>query len=948
MPTYAVVRRKLSLAVSATLFAALASALALPPSAHADTTSTAPSALAIGDNTYGQLGAASSVASSVTPTAVSLPAGTDLVQVAAGQYDSYALTRAGGVLAWGRGSSGALGDGNTNDAAAPVPVQLPTGVVATKIAAGNGFALALTSDGKVYAWGDDSTGELGNGTLSNTGSATPVQVQFPASATVTDLSAGQDFAVALTSLGTVFAWGDNNTGQLGDGTTTMRTTPYPTNIPGGSAVSSVAAGADDAYAVTGGGSVLAWGAGTAGQLGNGGQTSSAAPVYVTLPSGVSVRTVAGGGGYALAVTTGGGLLAWGGGGNGDLGTGNAANQLTPAPVPFPTGVVISSATAGSGFSAAVTASGAEYAWGLNSYGQLGDGTSTTRLAPVAVAVPNGVRVQSASAGGQHQLLLTPLPPTVTHVSPAVAPTAGGTSVTLAGTGFSGATTVRFGTAAATINSVSPTSITVTAPSGAAGTVDIQVTTLAGTSPVTTVDRFSWIGRSASIVGWGSDQWEQLGDSGTAQTVPAPVRAVTVASKVVPSSVALGQLAGYGISSTGAVYAWGDNSYGELGNGTTTSSATPVKVALPAGVVVTAVTASDYDAYALTSTGQVYAWGYNQEGQLGNGTTTTSDSPVLVHLPSGTKVAQVSAGSSQALARTSTGKVLGWGYNADGELGNGTTDGADVPTAVHLPSGVTITQIAAGYYHSLALTSTGRVLAWGYNFFGGIGDGTTITRLSPVYVALPSGVTPTQIAAGYLFSSIRTSTGAVYDWGYNNYGQVGVGTSTQIEATPVKAQLPSGVSISRIVDLYYGVDALSSTGKGYAWGYNGYGDVGNEGVGANVLAPTAISLPIGLKVGTIAGYGDSSFATVVSTAPAVSSISPTSGSHTGGTKVTITGSDLTGATSVKFGTTSAKFTVVSSTTVTATSPAHAIGAVAVRVTTPNGTSATSATTTYTYK
>ncbi len=719
MPTFANVRRKLPVAVSAMTLAALASVVATPRAAHADTPPTPPAALATGDNTYGQLGAGSSATSTQTPIAVSIPAGTDVVQVAAGQYDSYALTRAGGVLAWGRGSSGALGDGNTNDSAVPVPVQLPAGVVATKIAAGTGFALALTSDGKIYAWGDDTTGELGNGTQSNTGSPTPVQVSLPDSATVTDISAGEGFAVALTNLGAVFAWGDNGTGQLGDGTTTMRTTPVGVDVPGGSAVTSVGAGADDGYAVTGAGGVLAWGAGSAGQLGNGGQTSSAAPAYVTLPSGISVRSVTGGGGYALAVTTSGGLLAWGGGGNGDLGTGNTANQLTAVTVPFPTGVVISSATAGSGFSAAVTSSGADYAWGLNDFGQLGDATTTTRLSPVAVAVPNGAYVKSASAGGQHQLLLTPPPPAITHVSPAVAPTSGGTSVTLAGTNLAGATAVRFGTTVGTINSTSPTSITVTAPAGTAGTVDLRVITPSGTSTVTPADRFSWVGRSVSIVGWGSDQFDQLGDGSSTLSVPAVERAKAVGNTVVASSVTLGQLAGYGISSSGAVYAWGDNSYGELGNGSTTSSATPVKVSLPSGVVATALTAGDTSAYALTSTGQVYAWGDNTEGQLGDNSLTASDVPVRVQLPSGIKIVQLSAGYAQAFARTSTGKLYGWGYNSDGELGDGGTTWAMVPTAVHLPSGVAITQVAAGYYHALALTSAGRVLGWGDNYAGGV-------------------------------------------------------------------------------------------------------------------------------------------------------------------------------------------------------------------------------------
>ena len=145
----------------------------------------------------------------------------------------------------------------------------------------------------------------------------------------------------------------------------------------------------------------------------------------------------------------------------------------------------------------------------------------------------------------------------------------------------------------------------------------------------------------------------------------------------------------------------------------------MKVKLPAGTKVTAVAAGGYYSLALTSTGAVLAWGYNTDGELGNGSTASSDVPVKVKLPAGTKVTAIAAGGyldrsrrdtagpGHSLALTSTGAVLAWGYNADGELGDGDTTNSDVPVKVKLPAGTKVTAIAAGELHSLAVTSPAR-------------------------------------------------------------------------------------------------------------------------------------------------------------------------------------------------------------------------------------------------
>jgi alpha-tubulin suppressor-like RCC1 family protein len=167
----------------------------------------------------------------------------------------------------------------------------------------------------------------------------------------------------------------------------------------------------------------------------------------------------------------------------------------------------------------------------------------------------------------------------------------------------------------------------------------------------------------------------------------------------------------------------------------------VKVKLPTGTKVTAIAAGLDHALALTSTGAVLAWGWNPNGQLGDGGTKNSDVPVKVKLPTGTTVIKIAAGNDHSLALASTGAMLSWGWNLYGQLGNGRSVQSDVPVPVELPAGTKVTKIAAGDFHSLVVTSTGGALAWGYNSRGQLGDGRYgggANSNVPVQVKLPGG------------------------------------------------------------------------------------------------------------------------------------------------------------------------------------------------------------------
>lgn len=345
-------------------------------------------------------------------------------------------------------------------------------------------------------------------------------------------------------------------------------------------------------------------------------------------------------------------------------------------------------------------------------------------------------------------------------------------------------------------------------------------------------------RTVALLAWGANNEGQLGD-GTTTNSHVPVK-VKLPKGITVTDMAAGSGHTLAVTSTGSVLAWGDNSNGQLGDGTTTSSDLPVKVKLPQGTKVTAVSGGNLHSLALTSTGAVLAWGYNTDGELGNGTTTGSDLPVKVMLPQGTKVTMIAAGTSTSLALTSTGSVLAWGSNADGELGNGNTTDSDVPVKVKLPKGTKAIRVAAGSEGGLTLTSTGSVLAWGSNTEGQLGNGTTTSSDLPVRVMLPKGTKATLVVAGGFHSLALTSTGTLLAWGFNLNGELGDGNTTNTDL-PVKVKLPKGTKVRGLAGGANYTVALTSIGSLLAWGFNMDGELGDGKSRASDI-PVKVKLP----------------------------------------------------------------------------------------------------------
>ncbi len=208
----------------------------------------------------------------------------------------------------------------------------------------------------------------------------------------------------------------------------------------------------------------------------------------------------------------------------------------------------------------------------------------------------------------------------------------------------------------------PAGVSPTAFAGSGGNGDPQPTFYAGYA----------IGSDGNLYSWGDNGGGELGNGAIGGTSASPV-IVSLPAGVTPTAIAAGQGLGYAIGSDGHEYAWGANPYGALGNGTVSNnSATPVVVSLPSGVTPTAIAAGYETGYAIGSDGNLYAWGDDFYGELGNGSGPNSLTPVLVPLPSGVSARSVSAGAGTGYAIGSDGNLYAWGLNGSGQLGDGTT------------------------------------------------------------------------------------------------------------------------------------------------------------------------------------------------------------------------------------------------------------------------------------
>ncbi len=317
--------------------------------------------------------------------------------------------------------------------------------------------------------------------------------------------------------------------------------------------------------------------------------------------------------------------------------------------------------------------------------------------------------------------------------------------------------------------------------------------------------------NGSVYAWGLGGYGELGNGGTKDSF-------TVAVKVqFPKGVKIASLpvdampydTGLAVDSTGQPWGWGLDSAGQLCLGNSAMHTKPVQI--PLSKVTAMAGAGDHALYY--SDGALYACGGNQNGDLGDGTTSPSDTPVVVTALAGRHVRDLVASYHDSGALLADGNYFDWGYDDQGQLGDGTIGvSSSVPVQVHLP--LPVMQVVQGGSYSnngqtLVMLSDGSLCSWGDNQFGQLGNGNKITQPSPIAFAPPTGVTYQSLASGGSTSYAISTSGDVYSWGDGINGQIGNG-STQTQLTPVMVETGASTISSTALDVATGLSPSSAS------------------------------------------------------------------------------------------------------------------------------------------
>lgn len=573
------------------------------------------------------------------------------------------------------------------------------------------------------------------------------------------------------------------------------------------AFTAVVGGEEHTCGLTTGGGVACWGDNADGQAGDG-TDFPFRPVVAVVGLASGVQSVAVGGGHTCALLISGSVSCWGRNSNGQLGDGSTGERRAPIAV---SGLAesVTAIAAGGGHTCALLQSGGVACWGRNSAGQLGNGATTDQRTPVAVTGLAGV-VSTLAAGANHTCALLQ--------SGAIQCWGDNTNGQLG----DGATVSR------------PT------PAPVIGLVAAATALAAGTNHTCAILV------DGRVQCWGDNARGQLGD-GSREDHPTAVLIRNVSDTIV--RVTAGNFHTCALAADGDLYCWGTNNRGQLGNGTMESSRTPLRVPGTPGDA-TALGAGVDHTCAIFKAGAVYCWGSNRARQLGQ------DAPGIATIPRFIQPAAqengvapvnglpaIAGGRYHTCLITPSRGVQCWGRNSNGQVGDGTQLPHSRPINVSgLSSGVTA--LALGAEHTCALLQHGGVQCWGSNQFGQLGDGATTERLTPTAVIGLAGAVAA-LVAGDSHTCALVQPGGVKCWGANSAGQLGDGT-TMPSAFPVAvAGLSSGV-----VALTAGAEhscALLQSGGVKCWGANLVGQLG-DGSQLNRATPVDV---LGLSSGVIA-------------------------------------------------------------------------------------------------
>lgn len=709
-----------------------------------------------------------------TTSSVASQASARYQQMVAGAVHSCGLTQDGNVQCWGSNWGGQLGNGTFYSSGVPVDVSGLSGV--TAISAGVNFTCALLDTQQVKCWGDNEFGSLGDGTTQN--SNIPVLVSNLSS--VKQIGMGGDHACATLENGTIKCWGRNHYGQLGTGDTNNALDPVLVQNLAGTA-SAVESGMSHTCAILSDETVQCWGSNEFGQLGDGTNDQALLPVSISTLTGV--RQLSARRDHTCALRNDGSLQCWGHNWAGQLGNGTTDDANAPVPV-VGLATTATKVMTGGGFTCAIETGGLVQCWGANEYGQLGNGSFSDSLVPVnVIGLSSGV----VALGSEYSHSCASSP----------------TDTVCWGANWEG----ELGDGVPMTGS-SPREVTKLSNN--------IVSMVTGNNITCALDD------TQSVQCWGSNWAGQLGN-GTWDRMSSPTPVSGLDHQVKAISAFDATICA--LTTGNGVKCWGLNDFGQVGNHSTDSALTPADVvSLQSGVQ--SITSGRYHNCAILEDKTAKCWGNNQQGQLGNGSTTNSDIPVSVNGLTG--VAALTAGSDHTCALLENGTVHCWGGNGDGQLGNGTYTPSLTPVQVSDLSNVKA--LASSLWNTCALTSTGVVKCWGSGFAGQLGNGQYDPSNVPVDVTgLNNAVT--SVAGGFdHFCAIQN--GGLFCWGANNHVQLGSGLNDDHLNTPHPV---TGMSANiTAVSPGSSFTCAVAAGRAKCWGDNS-GD--QQGLGRTLLFST---------------------------------------------------------------------------------------------------------------
>jgi alpha-tubulin suppressor-like RCC1 family protein len=896
---------------------------------------------ACGNNSFGQLGLGNSTTNGSVFQQVPFPAGvTAFTAIGAGSNYSIALGNNGQLYACGLGLFGTLGNGGTTNSSVLVPVALPAGVTNwLKVFAGAQHVLAIAGNGALYAWGLGSSGQLGNGGTSV--STIPRLVTLPDGVTNwLDLAAGINHSLGLAANGNLYSWGFGPSGQLGPGSpfrTIPTLVPPPTNVI---SWKGIGAGINHSLGIGDDCKLYSWGANNLGQLGTGSLISQTNETLVqNLSSGVCAspsnqppfafsQSLISTQRSVLPITLTGSdpdndLLTF------RIITPPSLGVLTGAP---PTVLYLSTTNflttvtdaftfvANDGFTDSAPATVSITLFPMSGPSNTGpvisitstdtiaselrnpDGTTNTgnftirrtgtssnvvqvvlivggtatygldyyTVPPLNVTSNSHTTFITTSGPGSIPFMFVPLNDMLNEGTEFASFTIGSnSSYTIGSPGQTtlsildssnvppASTRIFFPTDRAQF--ASPFNIEIRVANTNIGTLKVYADSnllATATAPPTGGSFVFSIVTNFSIGG------HTVYSVGNNSVTSAPVHFAVFATNFFNQHfVTLGKAPVANSSfivANGALYDWGDDRYGNLGDGGLSNAGptgvtVPIQMPLPKDLrIITEfptrwmqVSSGGRHTLALDTLGSLYVAGDNSLGQTGNPTNTSQGffTPAF-QFPAPMAWKDIAAGGLHSLALTTSGQLYAWGYNAFGQLGNGSNTTVLGPTLVPLPAGVTNwTAIAAGTNHSLALGNDGNIYAWGRGLDGVLGNGGTTNSSRPQRVVRPVEVTAwVKIAAGANHSLALGNNGKLYAWGLGSSGQLGNGTTAN-SAVPVPVSAPPGVLNWRAISggITHSL-GIGDDGNLYAWGTGLQGQLGPNAGAGNAFRPTPVLVP----------------------------------------------------------------------------------------------------------